>query len=58
MSRNVQTLVQLAGLAVGLWLLSRSARSQGLPVPPPAAFPDQADSPFGGQPGEIPQVIY
>jgi hypothetical protein len=49
----------LAGLAV-LVLVSMRRAEAGLPVPPAARFPDQADSPFGESEtgGGLPQVIF
>lgn len=48
----------LLGVVHVLLALAALSRPRGLPVPPAAAFPDQANSPFGEGEGGIPQVIY
>lgn len=55
---KLDTWIALAGLV--LVLLSMRRAQAGLPVPPAAAFPDQADSPFGeSETGDgFPQVIF
>jgi hypothetical protein len=54
-----QTLLIAAAVLV-LWLASTRRATAGLPVPPAAAFPKQADSPFGESEtgGGFPQVLY
>ena len=55
---KLETLIALAGLV--LVLISMRRAEAGLPVPPAAAFPEQADSPFGESEtgGGFPLVIY
>lgn len=55
---STQELLTLAGLALTLVLISMRRAEAGLPVPGPADFPDQGDSPFGADPTGFPVVIY